>query len=131
MMTDPIGDMLTRIRNGAHARKATVDVPWSRVKDAIALLLVGEGFLVSSTVVEEKPRKVLRLELRYDDRRGSVITGIRRVSRPSLRRYVGVEEIPQIRKGLGVSVLSTSRGLMVDREARKQKVGGEVVCSIW
>jgi small subunit ribosomal protein S8 len=131
MMTDPIGDMLTRIRNGAHARKTTVDVPWSRVKDGIAGLLVAEGFLVSSTLVDEAPRKLLRLELRYDDRRGSVITGIRRVSRPSLRRYVGVDEIPQIRKGLGVSVLSTSKGLMVDREARKQKVGGEVVCSIW
>ena len=131
MMTDPIGDMLTRIRNGAHARKATVDVPWSRVKEGIAKLLVSEGFLAASSVVDEKPRKVIRLELRYDDRRGSVITGIRRVSRPSLRRYVGVDDIPQIRKGLGVSVLSTSRGLMVDRDARKQKIGGEVVCSIW
>ena len=131
MMTDPIGDMLTRIRNGAHARKSIVDVPWSRVKEEIAKLLVSEGFLTSSSVVAESPRQLLRIELRYDDRRSSIITGIRRVSRPSLRRYVGVEDIPQIRKGLGVSVLSTSRGFMVDREARKQKVGGEVVCSIW
>lgn len=131
MMTDPIGDMLTRIRNGAHARKSTIDVPWSRVKEEIAKLLVAEGFLGASSVVTESPRQVLRIELRYDDRRGSVITGIRRISRPSLRRYVGVDEIPHIRKGLGISVLSTSRGFMVDREARKQKVGGEVVCSIW
>lgn len=131
MMTDPIADMLTRIRNGAHARKASVDVPWSNVKEDIAKLLVSEGFLVSVAAVEEPPRKLLRLELRYDDRRKSIITGIRRVSRPSLRRYVHVAEIPSIRKGLGVSILSTSRGLMVDRDARKQKVGGEVVCSIW
>lgn len=131
MMTDPIADMLTRIRNAAHARKAIVDVPWSRVKESIAKLLVAEGFLVSAAAVEEAPRKLLRLELRYDERRRSIITGIRRVSRPSLRRYVPVSEIPQIRKGLGVSILSTSRGFMVDREARKQKVGGEVVCSIW
>ena len=131
MMTDPIGDMLTRIRDGAHARKASVDVPWSGVKEGIAQLLVNEGFLGSSTVVDEKPRKLIRLELRYDDKRGSVIIGIRRVSRPSLRRYVHVDDIPQIRKGLGVSVLSTSKGLMVDRDARKQKIGGEVVCSIW
>lgn len=131
MMTDPIADMLTRIRNGAHARKASVDVPWSGVKEDIAKLLVAEGFLVSAAKVEEAPRTLLRLELRYDDRRKSIITGIRRVSRPSLRRYVHVSEIPSIRKGLGVSILSTSRGLMVDRDARKQKVGGEVVCSIW
>ena len=131
MMTDPIADMLTRIRNAAHARKVTVDVPWSQVKESIAKLLVAEGFLVSCGAVDEAPRKLLRLELRYDERRRSIITGIRRVSRPSLRRYVQVSEIPQIRKGLGVSILSTSRGLMVDRDARKQKVGGEVVCSIW
>lgn len=131
MMTDPVADMLTRIRNAAGARKGTVDVPWSTFKEALAKILVQEGFLASVTAVDEKPRKVLRIELQYDDRRRSVIGGIKRVSRPSLRRYVGVDEIPQIRRGLGVNILSTSRGMMVDREARKLKVGGEIVCSIW
>ncbi len=131
MLTDPIADMLTRIRNAAHARKPSVDVPFSKLNDRLARLLASEGFLGGVSVVDGEPRNLLRIELRYDDRRRSIINGIRRISRPSLRQYVGVEEIPHIRKGLGISVLSTSRGLMVDREARKQKVGGEVICTVW
>jgi len=131
MMTDPIADMLTRIRNATAARKATVDVPWSREKQEIARVLVDEGYLGGVTVVEAKPRNVLRIELRYDSQRRSVISGLKRVSRPSLRVYVGVDDIPAVRRGLGINVLSTARGVLVDREARREHVGGEVICTVW
>jgi small subunit ribosomal protein S8 len=131
MMTDPIADMLTRIRNGAGARKASVDVPWSRHKEAVARVLVDEGYLTDAALVEEKPFPVLRIGLRYDQGRRPVISGIRRISRPSLRVYVGYGEIPAVRRGLGVSVLSTPKGILVDREARRQGVGGEIICQIW
>ena len=131
MMTDPIADLLTRIRNATTARKATVDVPWSRQKEEIARVLGDEGYLEAVAVVEEEGRRVLRIDLRYDGQRRSVITGIRRVSRPSLRVYVGVKDIPAVRRGLGVNVLSTSRGIMADRNARRENVGGEVICTVW
>jgi small subunit ribosomal protein S8 len=131
MMTDPIADMLTRIRNAASARKVSVDVPWSRQKEAIARVLVDEGYLDGSTVVEGTPRNLLRIELRYDAQRRPVISGLRRVSRPSLRVYVGVGEIAAVRRGLGVNVLSTPKGILVDRVARKEHVGGEVICTVW
>jgi small subunit ribosomal protein S8 len=131
MMTDPIADMLTRIRNAAAARKARVDVPWSRQNERIARVLVEEGYLASTAVVEAQPRNLLRIELSYDAQRRPVITGLKRVSRPSLRVYVGVNEIPAVRRGLGVNVLSTPRGVLVDREARRAKVGGELLCSVW
>jgi len=130
-MTDPIADMLTRIRNGAGARKASVDVPWSRHKEAIAHVLVEEGYLAEAAMVREGQFPTLRLGLRYDQTRRSVISGIRRVSRPSLRIYVGSDEIPSVRRGLGVSILSTPKGILPDREARRQGVGGEVICQIW
>ena len=117
MMTDPIADLLTRIRNAISARKASVDVPWSRQKEAIARALVAEGYLAGAAVV--------------DAQRKPIITGIRRVSRPSLRVYVGVDEIPAVRRGLGVNVLSTPKGILVDRDARREKVGGEVICTVW
>jgi len=131
MLTDPIADMLTRIRNGAHARKASVDIPWSRHKEAVAHVLVAEGYLADAARVEAQPRAILRVGLRYDDERKPVITGIERVSRPSLRVYVGSKDIPSVRRGLGVSVLSTPKGILTDREARQQGVGGEVVCTVW
>jgi small subunit ribosomal protein S8 len=132
MLTDPVADMLTRIRNANHARKAAVDMPWSRHKEAIAKALVNEGYLESAAeVAEEGSGRTLRIGLRYDDRRRPVILGIKRVSRPSLRVYVGSTEIPAIRKGLGVNVLSTPKGVLVDREARKQGVGGELLCTVW
>jgi small subunit ribosomal protein S8 len=132
MLTDPVADMLTRIRNANHARKAAVDMPWSRHKEAIAKALVSEGYLESAAeVTEEGSGRTLRIGLRYDDRRRPVILGIKRVSRPSLRVYVGATEIPAIRKGLGVQVLSTPKGVLVDREARKQGVGGELLCTVW
>ncbi len=131
MMTDPIADMLTRIRNGTGARKASVDVPWSRTKEAIARVLVEEGYLGGLSVVPATPRNVLRIELRYDGQRQPVITGMRRVSRPSLRVYVGVDEIQAVRRGLGINVLSTPKGILVDRSARRENVGGEVICTVW
>jgi small subunit ribosomal protein S8 len=131
MMTDPIADMLTRIRNGAGARKASIDVPWSRHKEAVARVLVEEGYLAEAGLVEEQPFPVLRIGLRYDQGRRPVITGIRRISRPSLRVYVGHREIPAVRRGLGVSILSTPKGILADREARRQGVGGEIICQVW
>ena len=130
MLTDPIADMFTRIRNGATARKATVDVPWSRHKEEIARVLQTEGFLDEVSVAREG-HPVLRLGIRYDGRRRPVIIGLERVSRPSLRVYVGAQDIPAVRRGLGVNVLSTSRGVLPDREARKQGVGGEIICKVW
>ena len=131
MMTDPIGDLLTRIRNANNARKASVDIPWSRPKEEIARVLVDEGYLGAVTVVDGTPRNVLRIDLRYDGQRRPVITGVRRVSRPSLRVYVGVKDIPEVRRGLGVNVLSTPKGVLVDRNARRENVGGEVICTVW
>jgi small subunit ribosomal protein S8 len=132
MLTDPVADLLTRIRNAANARKATVDVPWSRHKEAVAKVLVDEGYLDNAgAVTEEGKRPVLRCGLRYDERRRPVINGIKRVSRPSLRVYVGATDIPSVRRGLGINVLSTPRGVLVDREARKQGVGGEIICTVW
>ncbi|TMA50341.1 MAG: 30S ribosomal protein S8 [Deltaproteobacteria bacterium] len=131
MMTDPIADMLTRVRNATAARKASVDVPWSRHKEEIARVLVQEGYLGAAATIEAEPRRVLRIDLRYDNQRRPVITGIRRVSRPSLRVYVGMDKIPAVRGGLGINVLSTPKGVLVDRDARREKVGGEVICTVW
>jgi len=131
MTTDPIADLLTRIRNAAGARKTSVDVPWSRQKEEIARVLVDEGYLEGVTVIEAEPQKILRIGLRYDSQRRPVITGLRRVSRPSLRVYVGVRNIPAVRRGLGVNVLSTPKGILVDRNARRENVGGEVICTVW
>ena len=130
-MTDPIADLLTRIRNGNQARKERVDVPWSRLKDAVTRVLIAEGFLRDSTVVGEGVGKQLRLALKYDEQRRPVISGIQRVSRPSLRVYVGKEDIPLVRGGLGISVLSTPAGVLVDREARRRGIGGELLCAVW
>jgi small subunit ribosomal protein S8 len=132
MLTDPVADMLTRIRNGAQARKPAVDIPWSRHKEAIAKVLVEEGYLETAAgVADAGAKKVLRVGIRYDERRRPVMNGLKRISRPSLRVYVGATEIPSIRRGLGVNVLSTPKGILADREARKQGVGGELLCTVW
>lgn len=130
-MTDPIADLLTRIRNANGARKEHVDVPWSRLKEAIVRVAVEEGFLSSCSVVEDGTKRTLRVVLRYDQNHRPVIQEIERISRPSLRVYVGATEIAPIRGGLGIHILSTPAGVLVDREARKRKVGGEILCSIW
>jgi small subunit ribosomal protein S8 len=131
MMTDPIADLLTRIRNAAHARKEQVDVPWSRVKARLVEVLTAEGFLKEHSLIDQDGHRVLRIWLKYDGANRPVIVGLKRVSRPSLRVYVGAGEIPPIRAGLGVNILSTPAGILPDREARKRKVGGEILCAVW
>jgi small subunit ribosomal protein S8 len=130
-MTDPIADLLTRIRNGVHARKEQVDVPWSKVKARLIEVLAAEGYLKEYSTVEQDGHRMLRVWLKYDSRNQPVITGLKRVSRPSLRVYLGASEIPPIRGGLGVSILSTPGGIVTDREARKRNMGGELLCSVW
>lgn len=131
MRTDPIADLLTCIRNGLHAHKERVEVPWSRLKEAVVKVAVEEGFLKEHTTAEENGHRVIRIWLKYDASGQPILRGIRRVSKPSLRTYVKVESIPKVQNGLGVNILSTSRGVLVDREARKLHVGGELLCSLW
>ncbi|MDR7522142.1 MAG: 30S ribosomal protein S8 [Armatimonadota bacterium] len=131
VVTDAIADMLTRLRNANAARHEYVVVPASRMKLEIARILKREGFLADVQVIEKKPQSQLRLQLRYGPKRAQVLSGIRRVSRPGLRIYAKRDEIPRVRGGLGVAILSTSRGLMTDREARRQGIGGEVICHVW
>jgi len=130
-MTDPIADLLTRIRNGANARKEQVDVPWSKLKVQLVEVLTAEGFLKEHSVIEQGGHRVLRVWLKYDSQNRPVITGLKRVSRPSLRIYVGSGEIPAIRSGLGTNILSTPAGILTDREARKRNIGGELMCAVW
>ena len=130
-MTDPIADMLTRIRNANVVRRRQVDVPGSRLKRAIAQILREEGYLENVQWLEEGGRPILRLTLKYGPDRRRVITGLRRVSKPGRRVYVGKDELPRVMGGLGVAILSTSRGLMTDRRARREGVGGEVLCYVW
>jgi small subunit ribosomal protein S8 len=131
-MTDPIGDLLARVRNGAHARKESVDCPWSVIKERIAQVMVAEGFLRECSVVElDKGKKDLRIWLSYDAGQRPVINGLKRVSKPSARIYVGADSMPAVRGGMGISIVSTPLGVLVDREAVRRKVGGELICSVW
>jgi len=130
-MTDPVADMLARIRNANIVRRHQVDVPGSRLKKAIAQILREEGFIDGYQWVEEGVRRTIRITLKYGAERRRVITGLRRISRPGLRVYVGHSEVPRVLGGLGVAVLSTSRGIMTDKRARREGVGGEVLCYIW
>ena len=129
-MSDPIADMLTRVRNAHMANLEVVDVPHSRIKGEIARVLKKENY-ITDFVVEGGKKKVLRLYLRYTGEHEPVIHGLRRESRPGLRRYVGIEDVPRVLAGMGTAILSTSNGIMTGQEARKQKVGGEVLCSVW
>ena len=134
-MTDPIADMLTRIRNAVTAKHTRVDMPASRIKADIARILQDEGYIQGFKLLEEaaaKPiSKTLRLFLKYGPRGEKVITGLARISRPGRRVYLGVEDVPQVLGGLGTSILTTSRGVMTGRAARKAGVGGEVLCNVW
>ncbi|HEY3353309.1 MAG TPA: 30S ribosomal protein S8 [Polyangia bacterium] len=130
-MTDPIADMLTRIRNAIISRKTKVEMPSSKLKVRLAELLRNEGYISTFTVNEEKRGSSLLVELRYDRENRNAIIGLRRVSKPGQRRYVKTDDIPRVRSGLGVAVLSTSKGIMTDREARKQGLGGELMCEVW
>lgn len=130
-MTDPIADLLTRLRNGTRARREYVDCPWSRIKERIVQLLVAEGFAADFSVIERGAKKDLRIWLRYDENSRPAISGIKRLSKPSLRRYVGARSIPLVRGGMGINILSTPEGILVDREAIRRNVGGELLCSVW
>lgn len=131
MMTDPVGDMLTRIRNAGRAGHPEATSPYSRMKLSIAGVLKEEGFIDDVQVEAVGGKPTLRIKLRYGGEGNLLIDGIRRVSRPSCRVYVGAAEIPKVRNGLGISVLSTNRGVMSDRSAREQHVGGEILCEVW
>ena len=131
MTTDPIADFLTRIRNGSRARHPRVDMPSSKLKIEIARILKDEGYLANFKVVDEKGKKTLRVFLRYTPERLSVITDLKRVSRPGSRRYVGKAGIRPVVGGMGVAIISTPRGLMTGQSARKEGVGGELLCEVW
>ncbi len=130
-MTDPIGDMLTRIRNASSARHEKVVVPASGLKARIAEVLRDEGYIKDFVRHEDGSQGAITIMLKYSQDREPAISDIKRVSKPGLRRYVPTDDIPRVLNGLGVAILSTSKGVMVDREARKQKVGGELICTVW
>ncbi len=129
-ITDPIADMLTRIRNASAAHHKTVDVPASNMKKAVAEILVAEGYILKSDVIENEVQDTIRLTLKYNNRT-SVISGIKRISKPGLRIYANANDMPKVLGGLGIAVVSTNLGLMTDREARKRNVGGEVLAYVW
>jgi small subunit ribosomal protein S8 len=130
-MTDPIADMLTRIRNAGHARFDKVDIPASRMKIGLARIFKDEGFIKNYKVIKDNRQGILRVYLKYGDQQQALIQGLRRVSKPGRRVYAGSEELPRVQGGLGVAVISTSKGVVSDRQARKMQVGGEVLCEIW
>jgi len=131
-MSDPIADMLTRIRNANSAKHDTVDIPSSRVKVAIAQILVEEGYVKGYEVLEMGVKKTMRITLKYGkDKNEKVISGIKRISKPGLRIYSSCEELPKVLNGLGTAIISTNKGLITDKEARKQNVGGEVIAFVW
>ncbi|ODU58054.1 MAG: 30S ribosomal protein S8 [Clostridium sp. SCN 57-10] len=130
-ITDPIADMLTRIRNAGSARHATVDVPASAMKRAIAQILLDEGYIKGFEVIEQNVQGAIRITLKYTAGKENAISGIRRVSKPGLRVYAGAEELPRVLKGLGVAIISTSKGVMTDKKARELNVGGEVLAFVW
>ena len=130
-ITDAIADMLTRIRNANSAKHDSVKVPASNMKKAIAQILVDEGYIKSFTVEEDGKQGMLDIQLKYGPNKSQVITGLRRVSKPGLRIYTNVEDMPKVMKGLGIAILSTPKGIMTDKDARKANVGGEVLAFVW
>ena len=130
-ITDPIADMLTRIRNAGSARHETVDVPNSKMKKAIAEILLEEGYIKSFQLIDDGTQGVIRIQLKYLAAKEKVISGLRRVSNPGLRVYAGADELPQVLRGLGIAIISTSKGIMTDKKARAQHVGGEVLAFVW
>jgi small subunit ribosomal protein S8 len=129
-ITDPIADMLTRIRNASSAKHATVDIPASNMKKAIAEILLEEGYIKNFQIISDGVQGVIKIALKYNGNERA-IAGLRRVSKPGLRMYAGADELPQVLKGLGIAIISTSRGVMTDRKARAAHVGGEVLAFVW
>lgn len=130
-ITDTIADMLTRIRNASSAKHDSVDIPASNVKKSIAQILLDEGYINSFTLIEDGKQGVIRIVLKYGPNKSQAISGIRRISKPGLRIYSSVEDMPKVMKGLGTAIISTSKGIMTDKEARNNNVGGEVLAYIW
>ena len=130
-ITDPIADMLTRIRNAGMARHDTVDVPASKMKTAIAEVLLSEGYIKSFQLIDDGTQGVIRITLKYLPGKEKAIQGLKRVSKPGLRVYAGADELPRVLKGLGIAIISTSKGIMTDKAARKEHIGGEVLAFVW
>jgi small subunit ribosomal protein S8 len=130
-ITDPIADMLTRIRNANSARHDTVDIPASNIKKSIAEILLQEGYIKNYQVIEDNKQGIIRITLKYGENKQKVITGLKRISKPGLRVYASREELPKVLKGLGIAIISTSKGVMTDKKARSQNIGGEVLAFIW
>ena len=130
-ITDPIADMLTRIRNANNARHTTVDIPASNMKKAIANILLEEGYIKNVEIIEDNIQGIIRITLKYGENKQKVLTGLKRVSKPGLRSYASKDELPRVLKGLGIAIISTSKGVMTDKEARRHNVGGEVLAFIW
>ena len=130
-ITDPIADMLTRIRNASSAKHESVDVPASKMKKEIAEILLNEGYIKNYQVIDDGTQGVIRITLKYGANKTKVISGIKRVSKPGLRIYASKEELPKVLRGMGIAIISTSKGIMTDKEARRQNVGGEVLAFVW
>ena len=130
-MTDPIADMLTRIRNANVVKHETVDVPASNMKKEIARILLEEGFVRGYDVIEDGKQGIIRIQLKYGQSGERVIQGIKRISKPGMRVYTNAYEVPKVLNGLGISIISTSKGILTDKQARKENVGGEVICYVW
>ena len=130
-ITDTIADLLTRIRNASSAKHETVEIPSSNMKKAIVQILLDEGFIKNFTVADDGKQGIIKVNLKYGEGKVSAINGLERISKPGLRIYRNAEEMPRVMKGLGIAIVSTSKGIMTDREARKQNVGGEVLAFIW
>jgi len=130
-MTDPIADMLTRIRNGVTAKFEIVDIPASKIKEAIARILAQEGYIESYKVLEDSKQNVLRIHLKYAKDKEGVISKIQRISKPGCRVYVDRDDVPFVLRGYGIAILSTSKGVITDKEARKEGIGGELICKVW
>ncbi len=132
MMTDPISDLLTRIRNANMVKHETVSIPSSKMKKSIVEILLKEGYIKNyESIADEKNHEAIKVELKYEDNNARVITGLKRISKPGLKVYAKKDEIPKVLGGLGIAILSTSKGIMTDKEARKLNVGGEVICYVW
>ena len=130
-MTDPIADMLTRIRNANMVKHETVDVPASNMKKELARILLEEGFVRGYDVIEDGKQGIIRIQLKYGQTGERVISGLKRISKPGMRVYAAKNEVPRVLNGLGISIISTSKGVITDRQARKENVGGEVICYVW
>lgn len=131
MMTDPIADMLTRVRNASNAKHESVDVPSSNIKKEMTKILLNEGYIKSFDVIDDGKQGLIRIQLKYGQDNEKVISGIRRISKPGLKVYCKAQEVPKVLGGLGIAILSTSKGILTDRKAREEGVGGEVLCYVW